>query len=168
MEYIMLLIKLSITLTQLSITSHQLSLSDRSNCLSITVSLIHIFSLSIFLFCLSGQTALHIAAEQNRRDICVMLVAAGANLLARDDGGNTAMMVAFNKNANEIAAYLESKQVAAQAAEKWANTMINDDNIPSTSASAAAAAAAAKAAANANANDSADAIASTSSSAPFM
>lgn len=127
-------------------------------------SLIHISSLSIFLFCLSGQTALHIAAEQNRRDICVMLVAAGANLLARDDGGNTAMMVAFNKNANEIAAYLESKQVAAQAAEKWAN--INDDNIPSTSASAAAAAAAAKAAANAN--NSADAIASTSSSAPFM
>lgn len=126
------------------------------------------FNTHFFFLSVSGQTALHIAAEQNRRDICVMLVAAGANLLARDDGGNTAMMVAFNKNANEIAAYLESKQVAAQAAEKWANSMINDDNIPSTSASAAAAAAAAKAAANANANDNADAIASTSSSAPFM
>ncbi|XP_023037187.1 eye-specific diacylglycerol kinase isoform X2 [Drosophila willistoni] len=57
-----------------------------------------------------GQSALHIAAEQNRRDICVMLVAAGANLQARDSNGNTAMMVAFNKNANEIATYLESKQ----------------------------------------------------------
>ncbi|XP_032308339.1 eye-specific diacylglycerol kinase isoform X4 [Drosophila ananassae] len=57
-----------------------------------------------------GQTALHIAAEQNRRDICVMLVAAGANLQARDSGGNTAMMVAFNKNANEIATYLESQE----------------------------------------------------------
>ncbi|KAH8414748.1 hypothetical protein KR215_002203, partial [Drosophila sulfurigaster] len=61
-----------------------------------------------------GQTALHIAAEQNRRDICVMLVAAGANLQARDAGGNTAMMVAFNKNANEIATYLESKLVEQQ------------------------------------------------------
>ncbi|XP_032594328.1 eye-specific diacylglycerol kinase isoform X2 [Drosophila grimshawi] len=56
-----------------------------------------------------GQTALHIAAEQDCRDVCVMLVAAGANLEARDAGGNTAMMVAFNKNANEIATYLESK-----------------------------------------------------------
>lgn len=46
----------------------------------------------------------------NRRDICVMLVAAGANIEARDMSGNTPMMVAFNKNANEIAAYLESKQ----------------------------------------------------------
>ncbi|XP_017851548.1 eye-specific diacylglycerol kinase isoform X2 [Drosophila busckii] len=58
----------------------------------------------------SGQTALHIAAEQNQRDICVMLVAAGANLQARDVGGNTAMMAAFNKNATEIATYLESKE----------------------------------------------------------
>ncbi|XP_030244202.1 eye-specific diacylglycerol kinase-like isoform X3 [Drosophila navojoa] len=57
-----------------------------------------------------GQTALHIAAEQNRRDICVMLVAAGANLQALDAEGNTAMMVAFNKNANEIATYLESQE----------------------------------------------------------
>lgn len=97
-----------------------------------------------------------------------MLVAAGANLQARDDGGNTAMMVAFNKNANEIAAYLESKQSAAQG-DGWAVNIVNNDNIPSTSAfAAAAAAAAAKAAANANANDNADATASTSSSAPFM
>ncbi|XP_032594332.1 eye-specific diacylglycerol kinase isoform X7 [Drosophila grimshawi] len=57
-----------------------------------------------------GQTALHIAAEQDCRDVCVMLVAAGANLEARDAGGNTAMMVAFNKNANEIATYLESQE----------------------------------------------------------
>lgn len=39
-----------------------------------------------------------------------MLVAAGANIEARDMCGNTPMMVAFNKNANEIATYLESKQ----------------------------------------------------------
>ncbi|KAM7349990.1 retinal degeneration A isoform 2-T4 [Cochliomyia hominivorax] len=57
-----------------------------------------------------GATALHIAAEMKRRDICVMLVAAGANIEARDMMGNTPMMVAFNKNANEIATYLESKQ----------------------------------------------------------
>ncbi|XP_037726639.1 eye-specific diacylglycerol kinase isoform X4 [Drosophila subpulchrella] len=57
-----------------------------------------------------GQTALHIAAEQNRRDICVMLVAAGAHLDSMDSGGNTPMMVAFNKNANEIATYLESQE----------------------------------------------------------
>ncbi|XP_037935809.1 eye-specific diacylglycerol kinase-like isoform X1 [Teleopsis dalmanni] len=57
-----------------------------------------------------GQTALHIAAEQNLRDICVMLVAAGANLELRDLFGNTPMMVAFNKNATEIAAYLESQE----------------------------------------------------------
>ncbi|XP_032308342.1 eye-specific diacylglycerol kinase isoform X7 [Drosophila ananassae] len=73
-----------------------------------------------------GQTALHIAAEQNRRDICVMLVAAGANLQARDSGGNTAMMVAFNKNANEIATYLESKQGTPQPADgAWP---VNDSN----------------------------------------
>lgn len=50
------------------------------------------------------------AAELKIRDICVMLVAAGANIEARDMSGNTPMMVAFNKNANEIATYLESKQ----------------------------------------------------------
>ncbi|XP_016984632.1 eye-specific diacylglycerol kinase isoform X3 [Drosophila rhopaloa] len=65
-----------------------------------------------------GQTALHIAAEQNRRDICVMLVAAGAHLDTLDSGGNTPMMVAFNKNANEIATYLESKQ-RTQYLEGW-------------------------------------------------
>ncbi|KAI8121116.1 Eye-specific diacylglycerol kinase [Lucilia cuprina] len=57
-----------------------------------------------------GSTALHIAAELNRHDICVMLVAAGANIEARDMCGNTPMMVAFNKNANEIATYLESQE----------------------------------------------------------
>ncbi|XP_017094618.2 eye-specific diacylglycerol kinase isoform X2 [Drosophila bipectinata] len=72
-----------------------------------------------------GQTALHIAAEQNRRDICVMLVAAGANLQARDSGGNTAMMVAFNKNANEIATYLESKQGTQPVDGSWP---VNDSN----------------------------------------
>ncbi|XP_052849073.1 eye-specific diacylglycerol kinase isoform X18 [Drosophila gunungcola] len=65
-----------------------------------------------------GQTALHIAAEQNRRDICVMLVAAGAHLDTLDSGGNTPMMVAFNKNANEIATYLESK-LATQTLDGW-------------------------------------------------
>nr|XP_036676620.1 eye-specific diacylglycerol kinase isoform X16 [Drosophila suzukii] len=65
-----------------------------------------------------GQTALHIAAEQNRRDICVMLVAAGAHLDSMDSGGNTPMMVAFNKNANEIATYLESKQ-GTQPVDGW-------------------------------------------------
>ncbi|XP_033172329.1 eye-specific diacylglycerol kinase isoform X18 [Drosophila mauritiana] len=65
-----------------------------------------------------GQTALHIAAEQNRRDICVMLVAAGAHLDTLDSGGNTPMMVAFNKNANEIATYLESKQ-GTQPVDGW-------------------------------------------------
>ncbi|KAH8354748.1 hypothetical protein KR084_006135 [Drosophila pseudotakahashii] len=65
-----------------------------------------------------GQTALHIAAEQNRRDICVMLVAAGAHLDTMDSGGNTPMMVAFNKNANEIATYLESKQ-GTQPVDGW-------------------------------------------------
>ena len=49
------------------------------------------------------------AADLNRRDICVILVAAGANIEARDLCGNTPMMVAFNRNANEIATYLESK-----------------------------------------------------------
>ena len=53
---------------------------------------------------------MHIAAEQDRRDICVMLVAAGANLEARNNNGYTPMMVAFNKNHTEIATYLESKQ----------------------------------------------------------
>lgn len=49
------------------------------------------------------------AAETGRRDICVMLVAAGANITARDMCGNTPMMVAFNKNVTEVATYLESK-----------------------------------------------------------
>lgn len=38
-----------------------------------------------------------------------MLVAAGANLTIRDKDGNTPMMIAFNMNAKELAAYLESK-----------------------------------------------------------
>lgn len=54
-----------------------------------------------------------------------MLVAAGANLQARDSGGNTAMMVAFNKNANEIATYLESKQGTQPADGSWP---VNDPN----------------------------------------
>ncbi|XP_017139867.1 eye-specific diacylglycerol kinase isoform X4 [Drosophila miranda] len=60
-----------------------------------------------------GQTALHIAADTTRRELCVMLVAAGASLQARNAEGNTPMMVAFNRNANEIATYLESKDVEA-------------------------------------------------------
>ncbi|KAM8721329.1 hypothetical protein ACLKA7_007233 [Drosophila subpalustris] len=86
-----------------------------------------------------GQTALHIAAEQNRRDICVMLVAAGANLQARDAGGNTAMMVAFNKNANEIATYLESKLLLQQQQQLegvgWANVITTNSNSNSNSPS---------------------------------
>lgn len=39
-----------------------------------------------------------------------MLVAAGANLTIRDNDGNTPMMIAFNMNAKELAAYLESKK----------------------------------------------------------
>ncbi|XP_073830456.1 retinal degeneration A isoform X1 [Musca autumnalis] len=57
-----------------------------------------------------GQTALHVAAQLGRRDLCVMLVAAGANVELRDLNGNTAMMVAFNKNHTEIATYLESQE----------------------------------------------------------
>lgn len=62
----------------------------------------------IFLFS-SGYTALHVAVLNNRRDISVMLVAAGANLTIRDNDGNTPMMIAFNTNAKDLAAYLESK-----------------------------------------------------------
>uniref|UniRef100_A0A1I8N8G0 Diacylglycerol kinase n=1 Tax=Musca domestica TaxID=7370 RepID=A0A1I8N8G0_MUSDO len=57
-----------------------------------------------------GQTALHVAAQHGRRDLCVILVAAGANVELRDMNGNTAMMVAFNKNYTEIASYLESQE----------------------------------------------------------
>lgn len=57
---------------------------------------------------------MHVAAQNDRRDLCVMLVAAGANIEHRDLSGNTAMMVAFNKNYNEIASYLESKQFNRQ------------------------------------------------------
>ncbi|XP_075155369.1 eye-specific diacylglycerol kinase-like isoform X3 [Haematobia irritans] len=57
-----------------------------------------------------GETALHVAARDGKRDLCVMLVAAGANVEIRDMSGNTAMMVAFNRNHNEIASYLESQE----------------------------------------------------------
>uniref|UniRef100_A0A1I8NMW2 Diacylglycerol kinase n=1 Tax=Stomoxys calcitrans TaxID=35570 RepID=A0A1I8NMW2_STOCA len=57
-----------------------------------------------------GETALHVAARNGQRDLCVMLVAAGANVEIRDMSGNTAMMVAFNRNFTEIASYLESQE----------------------------------------------------------
>lgn len=59
---------------------------------------------------IKGQTALHIAALNKRRDISVMLVAAGASLSIRDHDGYTPMMLAFNADAHDLAAYLESQE----------------------------------------------------------
>lgn len=63
----------------------------------------------IFLLCNnSGQTALHKAVQQKHRNICYMLVAAGASLTMRDTNGQTPMMVAFQVEDNDLATYLES------------------------------------------------------------
>lgn len=55
-----------------------------------------------------GQTALHKAVENQHRKICYMLVAAGANLNMRDANGQTPMMLAFQADDHDLAAYLES------------------------------------------------------------
>lgn len=56
-----------------------------------------------------GQTALHKAVQQRHKNICYMLVAAGASLTIRDTKGRTAMMLAFEVDDNDLASYLESK-----------------------------------------------------------
>lgn len=52
---------------------------------------------------------MHKAAEKKQRDICVMLVAAGASLTMKDADGQTAMMLAFRADDHELAEYLNSK-----------------------------------------------------------
>lgn len=56
----------------------------------------------------SGETALHKAVQQKHRNICYMLVAAGANLTMADAAGRTPMKVAFHVEDNDLASYLES------------------------------------------------------------
>lgn len=56
-----------------------------------------------------GQTALHKAANNKRRSICYMLVAAGASLTLHDNDGCTPRMLALNADDHELATYLESK-----------------------------------------------------------
>lgn len=56
-----------------------------------------------------GHTALHKAVQQKHRNICYMLVAAGASLTMRDANGMTPMMIAFHVEDNDLATYLESK-----------------------------------------------------------
>ena len=58
---------------------------------------------------LRGQTALHQAAQNRRRTVCCMLVAAGASLTIRDLQGNTPRALAQHADDQELAAYLESK-----------------------------------------------------------
>lgn len=55
-----------------------------------------------------GHTALHKAVQQKHRNICYMLVAAGASLTMRDSNGLTPMMIAFQVEDNDLATYLES------------------------------------------------------------
>lgn len=57
----------------------------------------------------SGQTALHKAAANQRRSICYMLVAAGANLSIQDNEGKTPKVLALLADDHSLAAYLESK-----------------------------------------------------------
>lgn len=61
------------------------------------------------LFASRGQTALHQAAQNRRRTVCCMLVAAGASLTIRDLQGNTPRALAQHADDQELAAYLESK-----------------------------------------------------------
>lgn len=61
------------------------------------------------LGCSRGHTALHKAVQQKHRNICYMLVAAGASLTMRDANGLTPMMIAFQVEDNDLATYLESK-----------------------------------------------------------
>lgn len=49
------------------------------------------------------------AAVPDSLDVCVMLVAAGADIRRQDMERNTPMMIAFNQQNYETAAYLESK-----------------------------------------------------------
>ncbi|XP_055301129.1 eye-specific diacylglycerol kinase isoform X8 [Sitodiplosis mosellana] len=58
----------------------------------------------------TGHTALHKAVQQKHRNICYMLVAAGASLTMRDANGLTPMMVAFQVEDNDLATYLESQE----------------------------------------------------------
>ncbi|XP_031636667.1 eye-specific diacylglycerol kinase isoform X3 [Contarinia nasturtii] len=58
----------------------------------------------------TGHTALHKAVQQKHRNICYMLVAAGASLTMRDSNGLTPMMIAFQVEDNDLATYLESQE----------------------------------------------------------
>ncbi|KAG0717286.1 Eye-specific diacylglycerol kinase [Chionoecetes opilio] len=57
-----------------------------------------------------GQTALHQAAQNRRRTVCCMLVAAGASLTISDLQGNNPRALAQHADDQELAAYLESQE----------------------------------------------------------
>lgn len=52
---------------------------------------------------------MHKAAENKQRNVCYMLVAGGASLTMKDTDGQTPMMLAFQAEDHDLAAYLESK-----------------------------------------------------------
>lgn len=71
--------------------------------------LLHWLTKHIYIYKTRGHTALHKAVQQKHRNICYMLVAAGASLTMRDANGLTPMMIAFQVEDNDLATYLESK-----------------------------------------------------------
>lgn len=56
-----------------------------------------------------GQTALHKAAANQRRSVCYMLVAAGANLAIQDNEGRTPKVLAMLGDDHSLATYLEGE-----------------------------------------------------------
>ncbi|KAF2362408.1 Diacylglycerol kinase accessory domain [Trinorchestia longiramus] len=83
-----------------------------------------------------GQSALHLAAANGRRNVCCMLVAAGAALSIKDNQGQTPQALARRAEDEELAQYLESKCVITnhpshQSNSPPTNSTAHDSNNPS-------------------------------------
>lgn len=72
-----------------------------------------------------GYTPLHIAAEENKTDICRLLLAANANIRIKDAFGNTAMHHAASGGSLDVAELLVSRKAPLDVRNDAGNTALH-------------------------------------------
>jgi ankyrin repeat protein len=72
-----------------------------------------------------GYTPLHIAAEENKTDICRLLLAASANIRIKDAFGNTALHHAASGGSLDVAELLVSRKAPLDVRNDAGNTALH-------------------------------------------
>ena len=72
-----------------------------------------------------GYTPLHSAAEENKTDICRLLLAANANIRIKDTFGNTALHLAASGGSTDVCELLVSRRAPLDVRNDAGNTALH-------------------------------------------